>query len=126
MSTVYKSIYGDDIRRFVLEDDSFAGLSAKIASLYGFSEDEEYTIKFEDDDGDYITIACDDDVIASKAVESPNGNPLGFIRLSVIRPGLSAMPTKSAAAEPIGVNEEKMPTQEPQIAPNVPDRKSVV
>ncbi|KAK7291604.1 hypothetical protein RIF29_06878 [Crotalaria pallida] len=66
---VIKVKYGDTLRRFSARvnenkqlDLDMVGLKAKIGSLFNFSADANFILRYSDEDGDMVTLVDDDDI----------------------------------------------------------------
>lgn len=53
--------YGNEFRRFVLQD-SYAALLSQIRRIFGFKDNDEVGIKYTDDEGDLVTISSDEEL----------------------------------------------------------------
>jgi len=54
--------YGDEFRRFLLPQGSYASMLEQIRALFNFSNNEELSIKYTDDEGDLVTISSDEEL----------------------------------------------------------------
>jgi len=77
-SFVLKTVYGDDIRRFTYDhprnDSAFKYLLKTIRKMYELSSTAALTVKYLDDEGEYITVHTARDWL--EAIEFTNGQPL--------------------------------------------------
>lgn len=83
-ATTFKLIHGDDIRRWTPpEPVDFQALRAKAAELFGLPA-EQSSLKFQDPDGDQVTLACESDLAELYMLN------LSIVRVSVTVPSAAA------------------------------------
>eukprot|EP00698_Gefionella_okellyi_P016651 TRINITY_DN4773_c0_g1_i1.p1 TRINITY_DN4773_c0_g1~~TRINITY_DN4773_c0_g1_i1.p1 ORF type:complete len:551 (+),score=146.50 TRINITY_DN4773_c0_g1_i1:183-1835(+) len=102
---MFKAKFGDDVRRFALPTSalSFSWLEQKIRSLF-FADEAvgRFAVKYEDDEGDLITLSSDEELFEAARSASEKTLPgQQVVRLSVHRSQAAApaLPPKPAAAE---------------------------
>eukprot|EP01091_Cochliopodium_minus_P012374 TRINITY_DN3732_c0_g1_i2.p1 TRINITY_DN3732_c0_g1~~TRINITY_DN3732_c0_g1_i2.p1 ORF type:complete len:393 (+),score=173.19 TRINITY_DN3732_c0_g1_i2:55-1233(+) len=69
---------GEEIRRISLNEKSFIGLQKQIKEIFGLKEGS-FTFKYKDEEGDLVTISCDEELIES--FQSIKGN---LLRIEII------------------------------------------
>ena len=55
-----KIIYNEEIRRFIFNGTEFTSLKETIARL--LSLNDEFVLKYQDDESDYVTLDCQEDL----------------------------------------------------------------
>lgn len=74
----FKANFDGEIRRFRLRGRTFAEIHSTLRSLYGI---DQFVVKYKDEEGDFVTISTD-----SEVVEMRPDDTTGFYRLFVERP----------------------------------------
>lgn len=120
-SVQVKVKFGDDVRRLTLSADiSFVALRQKLNSIFGTSLDQldQVLVKYEDNDGDQITISCDEELQEAIRQAQLVSNPAQqILRLALVR-DFSILP--NLIDTPVGVTDEQDVAAAPPPPPEVP------
>jgi len=113
--------HDSDIRRFKMGDIIFDSLLTKVSEVCALPTDS-VVLKYKDDEGDLVTVTCDDEL--EEAVQMQSGNVLRLIVSS--QPSSPAAPTPAPAPAPVkAAVKAAMPAPAPAKAADIPAAKRV-
>lgn len=110
---------GDELRRFTVDVPiEFAALSATVRSLFSLPPNAPMVLKYQDNEGDLITVSSDVELV--EAIRVHAGNAGNILRLDLLVPKVAVAAATATAKPPVASSAAKSPVAKAAPAANPP------